>query len=151
MNPMLKAPLLVRIFSYFFIFMGVVALAALSLPWLDPDQSAKVSITFLTNSFTYGKSPALFAATSFFFVFAGITGISIVRQKAYAYDLGIAYSIAGLVFFDALVLLKTGLINQQILSLVIQTLFFGGFLAYLIKHRPEWKKANASQLEPRAS
>ena len=144
---MRKAPLLIRIVSYFFIFMGVVALAALSLPLLNPEQSSKVSITFLTNSFNYGKSPALFATTTCFFVFAGITGLSIVRQKACAYDLGIAYSIAGLVFFDALILLKNGLINHQIVSLVIQTVFFGGFLAYLIKHRSEWKKANAPQPE----
>ena len=136
---MRKAPILIRLASYFFMITGVIAMGILAIAWLNPIESSKLSIAFLTNKFQFSEDPILFSLLALFFVFAGITGLGIVTKKSYAYDLGILYSIAGLVFFNLLILLKMGLINSPGTSIVIQVAIFGGFLAYLARHRTEWK------------
>lgn len=136
---MRKAPLLIRLFSYFFIFMGVVALGTLVIAWLSPNESSKLNISFLTNRFIFTEHPILFTVTSLFFVFSGIIGLAIVLKRSFAYDLGIVYCVIGLIFFSTLIISRIGLINDQIMSLIIQGIIFGGFLIYLVRHRSKWK------------
>ncbi|MEO7932805.1 MAG: hypothetical protein ABIT76_06580 [Chthoniobacterales bacterium] len=138
---MRKAPLFIRIISYFFIFMGIVAIGTLGVAGSNPSETQKMSVSFLTNSFSYNQNPTLFAATCLLFVFAGITGLAIVFRRSYAYDLGIVYCVCSLVFFTTLIILRVGLINHPAISITIQFLLFGGFLAYLIRNRSKWKNA----------
>jgi hypothetical protein len=140
-NPMRKVPLLVRLICYFFIFMGVASVGTLAFAWLRTNEASNLSVSFLTNSFVFKAHPLLFTITCLFFVGSGITGLTIVMKRSFAYDLGIAYCITVLVFFSTLIILKLGLISGQITSLVIQAAIHGGFLAYLTRHRTEWKKA----------
>lgn len=136
---MRKAPLLIRLFSYFFVFMGVVAIFILADAWLNTHRTAKLTISFLTNSSSFEENPLLFSAMSLFFVFSGITGLAIVLKRSYAYDLGIIYCIVGLIFFNALIILRIGLVTSPMTGMVIQALTLGGFLVYLARHRVEWK------------
>jgi len=136
---MRKAPGIIRIFSYFFMFMGIVASCALILGWLKPSQAPHLSVTFITNSYEFSKSPILYTATSLFFVFAGILGFLITQKKSYAYDVGIAYCITGLLFFNSLILSQNGLIQNQIFGILIQSVIFGSFMIYLIRNHKEWK------------
>lgn len=119
--------------------MGVIALGALAIVWLGLNEPSKVSISFLTNKFIFAEHPILFTATALFVVFSGITGFAIVMQRSFAYDLGIIYCLVGLIFFNTLIILRIGLINDQIFSLIIQIIAFGGFLTYLVCCRSKWK------------
>ncbi len=132
---MRRAPLLIRLFSYFFIFMGVVALAALP---FDDGFSEGVSLSFLTVTVTYGSNPVVFVLIDLYFVFAGLVGLAIVTGRSYACDLGILYCLGGLSFFCTLVFLGIGRPNVPA-SLVILALTLGSFLCYLIASRKEWR------------
>jgi hypothetical protein len=139
---MRKAPLLIKLFSYFFVFMGVVAIFTLADAWLNSHRTTKLTISFLTNGASFEESPLLFSALALFLVSSGICGLAIVLKRAYAYDLGIIYCIAGLVFFNALIMLRIGLITSPATGIVIQALTLGGFLVYLVRHRAEWKSSH---------
>lgn len=142
---MRKAPLFIRLFSYFFIFMAVVATGTLALAWLSPGGLSEISVSFLTNRLVFTEHPILFTAAFLFFVFSGITGFTIVMKRSYAYDLGIACCMVGLVFFNVLIFLKIGLVSDPMTSMVIQAGVFGGFLTYLVRHRTEWKKPSGAR------
>lgn len=138
---MRKAPLLVRIFCYLFIFMGAVALLALVNAPLFPNKSSDPdsAVMFLTIRVTSTGHPILYITTLLFFVFSGITGLAVITKRSYAYDLGIMYCLLGLVYFSSLSIFQLGLATSLVMSLLVQFIFFGVFLNHLLGHRSQWK------------
>jgi len=139
-----KPPLLIKFLSYIFMYMGVVALYALVAAWQSPDASSEGnwSVCFLTNRINFAEYRVLYTATTLFFVFSGITGLSIITKRSFAYDLAIACCIVGLVYFGTLIILRIGLVNGFVTSMMILGVVFGWFLLYFALHRAEWKSAN---------
>jgi len=137
---MRKAPTLIRIFSYFFMFMGIVASIALADGWLSANAAPHLRVTFITNSFQFSETPILYTATSLFFIFSGVLGLLIILKRPCAYDVGIVYCITGLLFFNTLAVLRKGLIQDQLFGIILHSIIFGGFMIYLMRNHEKWKR-----------
>jgi high-affinity Fe2+/Pb2+ permease len=95
----MKPPLWIRLPSYFFIYLAVVTLALWSLAAFAPIHvHQKLTIGFFTSSFAYEDHPELFVVASLLIILAGATGLMIVTRKRFAYDFGIFFPFALLLF-----------------------------------------------------
>jgi hypothetical protein len=70
----------------------------------------------------------LFSALSLLFILAGVVGFFILRRKSFAYDLGIFYSVASLLFLGTLAVLQIGRKADVFTSFIVLSLTFGWFL-----------------------
>lgn len=136
----MKIPLVVRLFSYLFIYFAVVSMGGLASAWSSPSVGKTLSIGFLTAEFNFSRNPFLFSSVSLLFIFAGVVGFFILRRKPFAYDLAILYSITSFIFLSVLAILQVGHKNDVFTSMIVLLLTFGGFSLYLVRNRIPWRQ-----------
>jgi hypothetical protein len=124
----MKIPFVIRLFSYLFIYLAVASIGCLSSAWSSPALGQNLSIGFLTAEFKFSSNPLLFSALSLLFILAGVVGFFILRRKSFAYDLGIFYSVASLLFLGTLAVLQIGRKADVFTSFIVLSLTFGWFL-----------------------
>ena len=138
MNINRKAPLWIRIPSYFFAFMGVVSIATIACLVVNPQARPNISISFVSNSVSYTDYPITFLGIAAMFIFAGIVAFSILFRWKPAFDIGAAYCATALLFLGTITAMGIGVVNDTFSTYVALTLVFGGLGTYFLKRRDQW-------------
>lgn len=135
----MKPPLIINLFSGFFVFLGMASLASLLEAESSVSAGKHLSIGILTAKVDYLQNPEIFAALSLLLIFGGLVGLLILLRYRYAYDVGILYAAVSLLLLGSLAVFDIGRTNDLITCIVTLLLTFGWFLFYLIRNRSQWR------------
>lgn len=134
-----QAPLVIRAFSFLFLFMGLVSPVILALAWMGAGKPDTLRISFVSNSVTFHEHPLLFTTFALYFIFAGAVALAIILKRKMAYDLAAVYCVAGLLFFGALTIMGIGATNNSpIAGVFLLILTLGWFLFHVLRRRTQW-------------
>ncbi len=132
-------------FSWIFLFLGVIAVAALLINVIAPKDTVSMNINFMTVSATFSEDPILYLLIVGLFILASFVSCLILFRHPYAYATAIAYSFISLAFLIPTGIAQAENMNEAATEAAIVAIVFGSFLIYLLKKRSRWTAVNLRQ------